>query len=176
MKIACLLMALTAIVLYGCEQKSDVEMSETDVGFDEDLETFVNRVLEGGYNMGGAGRDGMKTIAEVTNIKLLYANYKSSQKLQKAIEEFNISSTALANKMLWLTIVIAILTLVMAYLTIIQVASPNWRCVQRLRELVKSMAKSYIRRFPKTESSTSPQVKQYQVNNESKDSSRKTPI
>lgn len=159
-----------SMVLYGCEQKADVEPNETEVSFDKELETFVKRAVTGGYSMDGAGRYGMKTIAEVANIKLLYANYESSQKLQMAIEEFNRSSTALANKMLYLTIVIAVLTLIMAILTAAQVSSPIWWCVVCMRKIVGNFAHSYMQRFPKKKTVKTPPVKQYEVSNKSKGS------
>ena len=124
MKIACLLAALMAMILSGCEQKRSVEPNETDVSFDKDLESFVQRTTTGGYVITGPGQE--ITIVDVTNIKLLYANYKSSQKLQTAIEEFNISSTVLAKKMLYLTIL-------MAFLTAIQGAKPIWRFLVFMR-------------------------------------------
>ncbi len=180
MKTAYLLLAMMAIVISGCEQKADVEPNQTDVSFDKDLETFVNSVVEGGgYTIGGAGRDGMKTIGEVANIKLLYANYKSSQKLQTAIEEFNKSSTALANKMLYLTIVIAILTgvmaaltLVMGFKTVVQVAKSIEQFVVWMYKKGRSLAQSYMKRFAKTERSKKSPVKQCEHNNKSKSKTR----
>lgn len=120
MKIACLFIALIAISPSGRQQKVAAEPNEADVNFDKDLEEFYQKAvsLGGGYTLGGSTPGGMKTVVDIANVKLLYANYKSSKKLQAAIEKFDRSSTSLAKKMLYLTYVIAFLTLVMALLTL----------------------------------------------------------
>jgi len=162
-----------AITLSGCEQKADVEPNETEVAFDTDIEQSYRRVegMRGSFY----GPGNMPTDVDIANVKLSYANYKSSQKLQTAIEEFNRSSTALANKMLYLTIVIALLTLVMAFQTVGKVANPIWRFLVWMHNIVGSLAHSYIQKFAKTETGTTSPVKQYEGGNKSKDSSEKTP-
>ena len=164
-----------SMFFYGCEQKADVEPNETEVSFDKDLEEFYQRAVSGSYSLDGPTPGSMKTIVDIADIKLLYANYKSSQKLQTAIEEFNRSSTALANKMLYLTIVIALLTLIMAVLTAVQVSNHIRPFVVWMRKIVESLAQSCMQRFAKNEKGTTSPVKQYEGGNKSKVSSEKTP-
>jgi len=166
MKIACLLVALMVMILSRCERKGDVEPNETDASFDEDLDTFVQKTANRGYLISGPGAE--MTLVDVTNIKLLYANYKSSQKLQTAIKEFDRSSTALANKMLYLTVA-------MAFLAAVQVAKPIRRIIGSMREIIWSLAHSYMQRIAKTQKGTKPTAKQHEVRNELKNSSKKTP-
>jgi hypothetical protein len=127
------------ISLSGCRQKVDARPDEPNVTFENDVKNWANK-FGGSYDSGGAGQFGGITMAEVANIKLLYANYKSSQKLRAAIEEFDRSSTALAKEMLYLTIVIAVLTLVMALLTFVQVANHIWRFLAWMRKKVRSVS------------------------------------
>ena len=164
-----------SMILSGCEQKNDVDPNEIDVSFEKDIDEFYQKAVSGGYSLGGPTPGSMKTIVDIANIKLLYANYKSSKELQTAIEEFNRSSTALANKMLYLTIVIAVLTFIMAILTAAQVSKPVWRFLVWMHNIVGSFAHSYIQKFAKTETGTTSPVKQYEGGNKSKDSSEKTP-
>ncbi len=162
------------MVLSGCEQKSDVEPNQIDVTFDKELDEFYQKAIRTPYQISSYSPT-MVSMVDIANIRLSHANYKSSQKLQTAIDEFNRSSTDLANKMLNLTIVIAVLTLVMAFLTVVQVAKPIWRVLLWMRKIVVSLAHSCVQRFPKTETVTTPPVKQYEVSNKSKGSSEKTP-
>jgi hypothetical protein len=163
-----------AMTFSGCEQKSDVEPNETDVSFDKELEEFYQKAVRSPYQISSYSPS-MVSMVDIANIRLSYANYKSSGKLRTAIEEFNRSSTALANKMLYLTIVIAVLTLVMAFLTVVQVVKPTWRFLLWMRKIVVSLAQSCMQRFAKTETGTTSPVKQYEGGNKSKDSSEKTP-
>lgn len=177
MKIACLLAAIIAMNVCGCEEERDVEPNETDVSFDKELNEFYQKAVSSPYQISHYSPT-MVSMVDIANIRLLYVNYKSSQKLQTSIEEFNRSSTALAKKMLYLTIVIAVLTLIMAFLTVIQLANPIRRFLIWMRKIVVnvvSLAHSYTQRFAKTEKGTTSPVKQYEGSNKSKDSSEKTP-
>jgi len=163
-----------AMFLSGCEEKADVEPNETDVSFDKELDEFYQKAVRSPYQISNYSPT-MVSMVDIVNIRLSYANYKSSQKLQMAIDEFNRSSTALSKKMLYLTIVIAVLTFVMAFLTVIQLANPIGRFLIWMRKTVGSLLHSYMQRFAKTEKGTTSPVKQYEGNNKSKDSSEKTP-
>ena len=170
MKIACLLAAIIAMNVCGCEEERDVEPNETDVSFDKELNEFYQKDVSSPYQISHYSPT-MVSMVDIANIRLLYVNYKSSQKLQTSIEEFNRSSTALAKKMLYLTIVIAVLT-------VIQLANPIRRFLIWMRKIVVnvvSLAHSYTQRFAKTEKGTTSPVKQYEGSNKSKDSSEKTP-
>jgi len=100
--------------------KADAEPDESSIAFDKELEGFCQQAVSGGYSLAGPTPGSMKTIIDIANIKLLHANYTSSQKLRMAIEKFDRSSTTLGKRMLYLTIVMAGLTLVMAILSVAQ--------------------------------------------------------
>jgi hypothetical protein len=125
------------ISLSGCRQKVDARPDEPNVTFENDLEKVYQQAVRGGSYRSGLGEYTEISTADIANVRLLYANYKSSQKLRAAIEEFDRSSTALANKMLYLTIVIAVLTLIMALLTFVQVANHIWRFLAWMRKKVR---------------------------------------
>jgi len=76
---------------------------------------------------------------------------------------------------LYLTIVIAVLTLVMVIQNVGKVKNLIGRFFVWTRKIVGSLAHSYMQRFPKTQKVTKPPVKQNEVSNESKGSSRKPP-
>ena len=81
MKMACLLLALIAMTLSGCEQKGDVEPNQADVNFDKDLEQFYQKAVGSPYQISNYSAT-MVSMVDIANVRLSYANYKSSQRLR----------------------------------------------------------------------------------------------
>lgn len=94
------------------EESGGEKNTEFDV--DELYQAFIKRT--GGSVTLRHPESGYPTLADVTNVKLTYANYKSSQELRKTIKQFDKSSTRLTRWMLGLTALIAVLTIIMLFL------------------------------------------------------------
>jgi len=122
MKIGISLISSRLKSLFGCRRKINIKDDQEIInGHDVDsaFKKWDREIGSRGYTIRDMNHPTMLT--DITNIKLLYGNYKSSQKLRSAIRRFDRSSTVLSRRLLILSVMMLIFTIIMTILVLVQV-------------------------------------------------------
>lgn len=114
----CLLLAL--LLFSGCGKSPVSDANDANDTTYAEIKQKVWGIAGGGYT---TRRDGMPPDqTDVLNLQLTCANYEASQRVVKAVERFDRSSDRLGTKMIWLSVVMVVLSILTLIMTCLQVA------------------------------------------------------